>query len=76
MAYDHPNQLKAIYGMARRQQIDPHKLAHERFDRYVPEDLTEASRLIDELNLPSKRPHSRVAWFGGLFLPIGHCQFN
>ena len=46
-----PNQLKAIYGMARRQRIDPQKLVHERFDRYVPEDLTirEASELLDEL---------------------------
>ncbi len=46
-----PNQLKAIYGMARRQRIDPQKLVHERFDRYVPEDLTirEASDLLDEL---------------------------
>jgi hypothetical protein len=62
-----PNQLKAIYGMARRQQIDPQKLAYERFDRYVPEDLTEASRLIDELNLPSRRPPSRVARFEAFF---------
>jgi len=46
-----PNQLKAIYGMARRQRIDPQKLVHERFERYVPEDLTirEASELLDEL---------------------------
>jgi hypothetical protein len=46
-----PNQLKAIYGMARRQRIDLQKLVHERFDRYVPEDLTirEASELLDEL---------------------------
>jgi hypothetical protein len=46
-----PNQLKAIYGMARRQRIDLQKLLHERFDRYVPEDLTirEASELLDEL---------------------------
>jgi hypothetical protein len=37
--------------MARNKRLDPQKLAHERFDRYVPEDLTikEASRLIDEL---------------------------
>ena len=37
--------------MARRQRIDPQKLVHERFDRYVPEDLTirEASELLDEL---------------------------
>jgi hypothetical protein len=46
-----PNQLKAIYGMARRQRIDLQRLVHERFDRYVPEDLTirEASDLLDEL---------------------------
>jgi hypothetical protein len=31
--------------------LDTQKLVHERFDRYVPEDLTikEASRLIDEM---------------------------
>ncbi|MCY2936634.1 MAG: hypothetical protein NT172_21035 [Planctomycetota bacterium] len=46
-----PNQLKAIYGLARRHRLDPQKLVHERFDRYVPEDLTirEASELLDEL---------------------------
>ncbi len=46
-----PNQLKAIYGLARRNRLDPQKLVHERFDRYVPEDLTirEASELLDEL---------------------------
>jgi hypothetical protein len=47
-----PNQLKAIYGMARRQRIDLQKLVHERFDRYVPEDLTireTSSDLLDEL---------------------------
>ncbi len=46
-----PNQLKAIYGLARRNRLDPLKLVHERFDRYVPEDLTmrEASELLDEL---------------------------
>jgi len=46
-----PNQLKAIYGLARRHRIDPQKLVHDRFDRYVPEDLTirEASELLDEL---------------------------
>ena len=32
-------------------RLDPQKLVHERFDRYVPEDLTtrEASELLDEL---------------------------
>ena len=46
-----PNQLKAIYGLARRNRLDPQKLVHDRFDRYVPEDLTirEASELLDEL---------------------------
>ncbi len=46
-----PNQLKAIYGLARRHRLDTQKLVHERFDRYVPEDLTirEASELLDEL---------------------------
>ena len=46
-----PNQLKAIYGLARRNRLAPQKLVHERFDRYVPEDLTirEASELLDEL---------------------------
>ena len=46
-----PNQLKAIYGLARRNRLDPQKLVHERFDRYVPEDLTirEASELLNEL---------------------------
>jgi hypothetical protein len=50
-----PNQLKAIYGMARRQRIELQKLVHERFDRYVPEDLTirEASDLLDELKQDS-----------------------
>ena len=45
-----PNQLKAIYGLARRNRLDPQKLVHDRFDRYVPEDLTirEASELLDE----------------------------
>ncbi len=36
---------------ARNKRLDPQKLVHERFDRYVPEDLTirEASELLDEL---------------------------
>ena len=40
-----------IFAMAKTKRLDPQKLVHERFDRYVPEDLTikEASRLIDEL---------------------------
>ena len=50
-----PNQLKAIYGLARRHRLDPQKLVNERFDRYVPEDLTirEASELLDELKQDS-----------------------
>ena len=50
-----PNQLKAIYGLARRHRLDPQKLVHERFDRYVPEDLTigEASQLLAELKQES-----------------------
>ena len=46
-----PNQLKAIYALTRRQRLNAQKLVHERFDRYVPEDLTlrEASELLDEL---------------------------
>ena len=45
------NQLRTIFAMAKTKRLDPQKLVHERFDRYVPEDLTikEASRLIDEL---------------------------
>ena len=45
------SQLRTIFAMARNKRLDPQKLVHERFDRYVPEDLTikEASRLIDEL---------------------------
>ena len=36
---------------AKYKRLDPQKLVHERFDRYVPEDLTirEASELLDEL---------------------------
>lgn len=50
-----PNQLKAIYGLARRHRLDPKRLVHERFDRYVPEDFTirEASELLDELKQDS-----------------------
>ena len=52
------NQLRTIFAMARSKRLDPQKLVHERFDRYVPEDLTikEASRLIDELkgSLPDR----------------------
>jgi hypothetical protein len=55
-----PNQIKAIYGLCRRKRLDPQKLVHERFDRYVPEDLTirEASELLDELkqDMPLARP--------------------
>ncbi len=54
------NQIRTIYGLFRRKRLDPQKLAHERFDRYVPEDLTirEASELLDELkqDLPLARP--------------------
>ena len=36
---------------ARNKRLDPQKLVHDLFDRYVPEDLTirEASELLDEL---------------------------
>ena len=55
-----PNQIKAIYGLCRRKRLDPQKLVHERFDRYVVEDLTirEASELLDELkqDMPLARP--------------------
>ena len=54
------NQIRAIYGLCRRKRLDPQKLAHERFDRYVVEDLTirEASELLDELkqDMPLARP--------------------
>lgn len=45
------NQLRTIFAMARSKRLDPQNLVHERFDRYVPENMTikEASRLIDEL---------------------------
>jgi hypothetical protein len=46
-----PNQLKAIYAIAKRLRLNPELLVNERFDCHVPEDLTfrEASQLIDEL---------------------------
>ena len=54
-----PNQLKAIYAIAKRLRLNPQQLVHERFDRYVPEDLTirEASQILDELKtqLPPSR---------------------
>ena len=53
------NQLRAIFALARRQRIDPHRLASERFDVDRPEELSirEASTLIDELkrNAPAMR---------------------
>ena len=59
-----PNQLKAIYVLARRNRLDPQKLVHDQFDRYVPEDLAmrEASELLDELKQDRSvaRP---TAWF-------------
>ena len=49
-----PSQLKAIYGLARRNRLNPQKLEHERFDLYVPEDLNiwESSELLDERDRP------------------------
>ena len=46
-----PNQLKAIYAIAKRLRLNPELLVNKRFDCHVPEDLTfrEASQLIDEL---------------------------
>ena len=53
------NQLKAIYAITKRLRLNPQQLVHERFDRYVPEDLTirEASQILDELKtqLPPSR---------------------
>jgi hypothetical protein len=46
--------------LCRRKRLDPQKLVHDRFDRYVVEDLTirEASELLDELkqDMPLARP--------------------
>jgi hypothetical protein len=46
--------------LARRRRLDRQKLVHDRFDRYVIEDLTirEASELLDELkqDMPLVRP--------------------
>ena len=54
-----PNQLKAIYAITKRLRLNPELLLNERFDRYVPEDLTirEASQILDELKtqLPPSR---------------------
>ena len=54
-----PNQLRAIYAITKRLRLNPQQLVHERFDRYVPEDLTirEASQMLDELKtqLPPSR---------------------
>lgn len=46
-----PSQVKAIYGIARSQQINLAQLLGERFSANRPDELTiqEASRLIDEL---------------------------
>lgn len=53
------NQLRAIFSLARRQRIDPQRLASERFvvDRIEDLSLREASSLIDELkrNAPAMR---------------------
>ena len=45
------SQVRAIFAIARRQQVDPATVARERFNVERPEDLTirEASTLIDEL---------------------------
>lgn len=57
-----PNQLKAIHAIARRLQLNPQKLVQERFDRYVPEDLTirEASQLLDELKMQTPTSRSTI----------------
>jgi hypothetical protein len=53
------NQLRAIFALARRQRIDPQRLAGERFgvDRIEDLSIREASTLIDELkrNAPALR---------------------
>lgn len=53
------NQLRAIFSLARRQRIDPERLAGERFgvDRIEDLSIREASSLIDELkrNAPAMR---------------------
>lgn len=53
------NQLRAIFSLARRQRIDPQRLAGERFgvDRIEDLSIREASSLIDELkrNAPAMR---------------------
>jgi hypothetical protein len=53
------NQIRAIFALARRQRIDPQRLASERFGVDRSEDLSirEASSLIDELkrNAPALR---------------------
>jgi hypothetical protein len=45
------SQVRAIFAIARRQQVDPATVVRERFNVQRPEDLTirEASTLIDEL---------------------------
>jgi hypothetical protein len=45
------SQVRAIFAIARRQQVDPATVARERFNVERPEDLSirEASTLIDEL---------------------------
>ncbi len=45
------SQVRAIFAIARRQQVDPATVARERFNVERPEDLSirEASSLIDEL---------------------------
>ena len=53
------NQLRAIFSLARRQRIDPQRLAGERFgvDRIEDLSIREASAMIDELkrNAPAMR---------------------
>jgi hypothetical protein len=46
-----PSQIRAIFGIARKQGVDPLKLAHDRFGVDRPEGLSirQASALIDEL---------------------------
>ena len=58
-----PNQLKAIYAISKRLRLNPQQLVNERFDRYVPEDLTirEASQILDELKTQLPQPTRSIA---------------
>jgi hypothetical protein len=46
------SQVRAIYAIGKRQQIEPRDVVRERFGRKSPDELTvrQASQLIDELN--------------------------